>query len=224
MNQSERLRISTIGGSFSYGTSNKDTTSNLTTDGDGENDKGDDNSRSAHSGTEQQLPSISASLNNRTNNNRNVYSVAAHSDRLHRSSTDRNSIDSTTSEKFPTLQPHQKFNFYIWKLTFFAAIGGFLFGYDTGVVSGAMLLLKVEFNLSSFWQELIVSVTIGGAFLSALVGGVLNDLFGRKAVTILASCVFTVGAVVLCAAQNKDMLVAGRLILGFGIGEVFFFF
>ncbi len=52
---------------------------------------------------------------------------------------------------------------FIYTLAFFSALGGFLFGYDTGVVSGAMLLLKREMNLSSLWQELLVSITVGAA-------------------------------------------------------------
>lgn len=107
---------------------------------------------------------------------------------------------------------------YVWLLSFFAAIGGFLFGYDTGVISGAMLLLKDEFDLTSLWQEVIVSVTIGAAFISALLGGFLNDKFGRKIVTILASFVFTAGAVVLAFSYNVTMLVSGRVIIGIGIG------
>ena len=65
----------------------------------------------------------------------------------------------------------QKKTRYVVVLAAFSAIGGFLFGYDTGVVSGAMLLLKDEFDLSALQIELVVSVTIGGAFVSALLGG-----------------------------------------------------
>jgi SP family myo-inositol transporter-like MFS transporter 13 len=54
---------------------------------------------------------------------------------------------------------------FLYTLSFFAAIGGFLFGYDTGVISGAMLLLKDEFSLDSFSQEIIVSVTIASAIV-----------------------------------------------------------
>ena len=107
---------------------------------------------------------------------------------------------------------------YEWLLTSFAAVGGFLFGYDTGVVSGAMLLLRKEFSLSTFWQEVIVSITIGTAFLSALAGGPLNDIFGRRVVTLKASFVFTLGALILGTAANVAMLVVGRAILGIGIG------
>lgn len=107
---------------------------------------------------------------------------------------------------------------FVYILSFFSAIGGFLFGYDTGVVSGAMLLLKDKFQLTSLMQEVIVSVTIGFAFLFALAGGYLNDRFGRKLTTVIASVVFTVGAVVLAAAFNVAMLIIGRAILGMGIG------
>lgn len=108
---------------------------------------------------------------------------------------------------------------FVYTLAFFAAIGGFLFGYDTGVVSGAMLLLQPEFELDSVWEEMVVSATILFAAIFALVGGPLNDRIGRKAVTVVASLVFTGGAVLLGVAQNKVMLLAGRSILGVGIGK-----
>lgn len=114
---------------------------------------------------------------------------------------------------------HQRTPCFVYVLSFFSAIGGFLFGYDTGVVSGAMLLIKDRFQLTSIKQEVVVSVTIGFAFLFALIGGWLNDRFGRKATTVIASIVFTVGAVVLAAAYHFWMLVVGRAILGMGIGR-----
>lgn len=112
-----------------------------------------------------------------------------------------------------------KFSCFLLTLSFFAAIGGFLFGYDTGVVSGAMLLLKTSFDLSSFTEEVIVSVTIGTAAIFALVSGILNEYLGRKLTIIIGSMVFTAGAVVLALAQNTAMLIAGRAILGIGIGK-----
>ncbi len=111
-----------------------------------------------------------------------------------------------------------KDKYFLILLTVIAALGGFLFGYDTGVVSGAMLNIKKTFNLSATWQEVIVSVTIGAAAISAAVAGVLCDLIGRKPTLIIASVVFTVGAVVMGAAVNTIMLVIGRIIVGLGIG------
>ncbi|KAI3371012.1 hypothetical protein L3Q82_023662, partial [Scortum barcoo] len=76
---------------------------------------------------------------------------------------------------------------FVYVLAFFSALGGFLFGYDTGVVSGAMLLLKKEMNLNTLWQELLVSSTVGAAALSALGGGSLNGWLGRRACILLPS-------------------------------------
>ena len=104
-------------------------------------------------------------------------------------------------------------------LTCISAIGGALFGYDTGVVSGAMILIDERFDLDHFWHELIVSVTVAAAAVSALMSGILNDWFGRKKVMLLAAIVFTVGAIVMGIANSKEVLLVGRMIVGLGIGE-----
>lgn len=117
------------------------------------------------------------------------------------------------------LESKQTTPLYVYFLTVFAAIGGFLFGYDTGVISGAMILIKQEFDLSSFWQELIVSVTIGAAILGALLGGFLNQQLGRKPLLVVSAMVFTVGAVVMGVAPSREILLVGRLTVGFGIGK-----
>ncbi|KAL2309014.1 hypothetical protein Nmel_005192 [Mimus melanotis] len=107
---------------------------------------------------------------------------------------------------------------FVYVVSVFSALGGFLFGYDTGVVSGALLLLKRELNLDALWQELLVSSTVGAAALSALAGGVLNGLCGRRPCILLASGLFTVGSGVLAAARDKETLLAGRVVVGLGIG------
>lgn len=108
---------------------------------------------------------------------------------------------------------------FVYVLAAFSAMGGFLFGYDTGVISGAMLLLKKELELSALWQELLISSTVAAAALSALLGGFLNGLFGRRVCILLASFFFTVGGIVLSAAPGKEVLLAGRLIVGVGLGR-----
>ncbi|KAJ8381829.1 hypothetical protein SKAU_G00026070 [Synaphobranchus kaupii] len=107
---------------------------------------------------------------------------------------------------------------FVYVLAGFSALGGFLFGYDTGVVSGAMLLLKKEMNLSALWQEVLVSSTVGAAAFSALAGGYLNGIFGRRVCILLASFLFSVGGVVLSAAPNKEVLLVGRIVVGLGLG------
>lgn len=107
----------------------------------------------------------------------------------------------------------------LYVLAFFSALGGFLFGYDTGVVSGAMLLLKKEMNLSNLWQELLVSSTVGAAALAALAGGSLNGWLGRRICILLASFIFSVGGIILTVAPGKLVLLVGRIVVGLGIGE-----
>ncbi|XP_057557912.1 proton myo-inositol cotransporter isoform X2 [Hippopotamus amphibius kiboko] len=107
---------------------------------------------------------------------------------------------------------------FVYVVAVFSALGGFLFGYDTGVVSGAMLLLKRRLSLDALWQELLVSGTVGAAAVSALAGGALNGVFGRRAAILLASALFTAGSAVLAAADHKETLLAGRLVVGLGIG------
>ncbi|TKS90990.1 Proton myo-inositol cotransporter [Collichthys lucidus] len=107
---------------------------------------------------------------------------------------------------------------FVYVLAAFSALGGFLFGYDTGVISGAMLLLKRELDLSALWQEVLISSTVAAAALSALLGGFLNGLFGRRVCILLASFFFTVGGIVLSTAPGKEVLLVGRLIVGVGLG------
>jgi SP family myo-inositol transporter-like MFS transporter 13 len=109
----------------------------------------------------------------------------------------------------------------LYLLTFFACIGGSLFGYDTGVVSGAMVQLKskqVGFDLSDGQQEMVVSITTGGAILGSMLSGQANATFGRRPVIIFASIVFTGGAFVMAMAQGYAVLVLGRVIVGVAVG------
>ncbi|XP_024911734.1 proton myo-inositol cotransporter-like isoform X2 [Cynoglossus semilaevis] len=107
---------------------------------------------------------------------------------------------------------------FVYVLAFFSAIGGLLFGYDTGVVSGAMLLLKKEMNLNALWQELLVSSTVGAAAVSALSGGYLNDWLGRRICILMSSFIFTVGGIIMGSAPDKVVLLVGRVTVGLGIG------
>lgn len=108
---------------------------------------------------------------------------------------------------------------FVYVLAFFSALGGFLFGYDTGVVSGAMLPLKKEMNLNNLWQELLVSSTVGAAAVSSLSGGYLNGWLGRRICILTASFIFSIGGLILGLAPNKEVLLVGRVTVGLGIGE-----
>jgi SP family galactose:H+ symporter-like MFS transporter len=99
-----------------------------------------------------------------------------------------------------------------------AALGGLLFGYDTGVISGAILFIKKQFSLSVTMEEIVVSSVLVGAVLGAVIGGALTNRFGRRTMIILAGIIFTVSAVGTALAQTVTWLIAARITSGIGIG------
>lgn len=103
-------------------------------------------------------------------------------------------------------------------LTAIASLSGFLFGYDTGVISGALLPIQRAFDLSPAQEEMAVSYTILAAFFSSLIGGSINSSFGRRKAALLAAAIFTFGSIILAAAWSYQSLLAGRVVVGIGIG------
>lgn len=107
---------------------------------------------------------------------------------------------------------------FVFAAAGFAALGGLLFGYDTGVISGALIFIRTQFALTTFQQELVVSVVLVGAAIAALSGGRLADSFGRRAMLLVTAAIFIAGALICAAAPSLNVLVIGRLIVGLGIG------
>lgn len=98
-----------------------------------------------------------------------------------------------------------------------AAVGGVLFGYDIGIVSGAILQLRSEFQLDCTKQEMVVSSMLMGAVLASLSGGFIVDYVGRRMAIIINSVLFLVGAIILALAPSFAVLFVGRFIVGFGV-------
>ncbi|MER7396532.1 sugar porter family MFS transporter [Streptomyces sp. NPDC000151] len=99
-----------------------------------------------------------------------------------------------------------------------AALGGLLFGYDTGVISGALLTIESDFQLSAFGSGVVVSAILVGAMAGAAAAGNLADRYGRRPVLVAAAGVFTLGAAMAALAPSAALLTAARLVLGLGIG------
>jgi SP family galactose:H+ symporter-like MFS transporter len=95
---------------------------------------------------------------------------------------------------------------------------GLLFGYDQGVISGALVGIEKSFSVSTFMVEIITSWVTLGALAGALAAGILSDKIGRKSAVLLAAVLFGFGALIEAFAPGAWVLVAGRLIVGFGVG------
>ncbi|MFI6865153.1 sugar porter family MFS transporter, partial [Streptomyces sp. NPDC050421] len=104
----------------------------------------------------------------------------------------------------------------LWAL--FIALGGFLFGFDTGVVSGALLYIKNDFRLNSFEQSSIVSVLLIGAMLGAMGAGRMADRLGRRKTLAIEGLVFIGGTAILVFAPGYVTLLIGRIVLGLAVG------
>ncbi len=100
------------------------------------------------------------------------------------------------------------------------ALGGLLFGYDTGVVSGALLFVKKDFGgLSSFQQELVTSLLLVGAVLGALTAGRLADRIGRRITVLITAAVFIVGVLLVAFTPTYPVLLIGRIVIGLAVGS-----
>jgi sugar porter (SP) family MFS transporter len=100
------------------------------------------------------------------------------------------------------------------------ALGGLLFGYDTGVVSGALLFLHTSFgNLSSFDKELVTGLLLVGAALGALGSGRLSDRIGRRPVILVTAGVFVLGVLGAALSPTLWFLIVMRFVIGLAVGS-----
>jgi sugar porter (SP) family MFS transporter len=107
--------------------------------------------------------------------------------------------------------------FFIF-ITVIAALSGILFGYDTGVVSGAILFMNDEFHLSAQTNGIVVSAVLLGALIGALCSGQLADQLGRKKLLIADAIIFIVGTLATATGESIVWITIGRIIVGVAIG------
>ncbi len=98
------------------------------------------------------------------------------------------------------------------------AIAAFLYGYDTGIISGALLPIKDEFHLQHTMQEVVASAILVGAVCGALACGWIFERLGRKHTLTLIACVFATGALASSLSPNAITLALSRILLGFAVG------
>ncbi|KRN02996.1 hypothetical protein FD13_GL001313 [Levilactobacillus senmaizukei DSM 21775 = NBRC 103853] len=101
---------------------------------------------------------------------------------------------------------------------FFGALGGLLFGYDTGVISGAILFIQKQMHLGPWQQGWVVSAVLLGAILGAAIIGPSSDRYGRRKLLLLSAIIFFVGALGSGLAPEFWTLIISRVVLGMAVG------
>ena len=113
---------------------------------------------------------------------------------------------------------------YIWLyvVAIVASLGGLLSGYDTGVISGALLFINETWSLPDTLQGFLVSSVLIGAVIGAATNGVLADMFGRKRIIMATAVIFIFGSILCAFAPNVYVLIISRIFVGFAVGIVNF--
>ena len=109
-------------------------------------------------------------------------------------------------------------NKYVVKLAFIASLGGFLFGYDTAIISGTIGFVKLQFALDTVMEGWYVSSALVGTIMGVAVAGILSDKYGRKEVLILSGIFFGASAIGCTVSGSFNALVVYRLLGGIGVG------
>ena len=104
------------------------------------------------------------------------------------------------------------------RASWIATLGGFLFGYDTGVINGALPFMQVDLALTPFTEGLITSSLLFGAAFGALAAGQLADRFGRRRLLMVLAVVFLAGALGTAVAPSIAVMVVARVVLGLAVG------
>jgi sugar porter (SP) family MFS transporter len=113
----------------------------------------------------------------------------------------------------------QNFNTrYILGISFISALGGYLFGFDFAVISGALPFLQVQFALDTYWQGFATGSLALGAIVGCLVAGWVSDKWGRKLGLMIAAAIFALSSVGMAISPVRDIFILMRFCAGIGVG------
>lgn len=123
-----------------------------------------------------------------------------------------------TSKCTPSQAPSQRNpTFFVIRVTAIAGLGGILFGYDLGVIAGALPLLQSTFDLTERQEELCVSILYLGGGVGAALGGSLCDAYGRKRTILITDAIFAAGALMFLYAGSLRAIIVARVTVGFAL-------
>jgi len=115
---------------------------------------------------------------------------------------------------------HIKENFFMFSIAGLVSIGGILYGYDVGVISGALLFMKDAIPMSDIQTGVIVGAVLGGGLIGTLLAGPVGDRYGRRFLIMASSIVFILGITLVLLAHSFVTILCARLFLGVGVGVV----
>ncbi len=113
-------------------------------------------------------------------------------------------------------------NRFVTWIALLAALGGFLFGYDTGIIGQALPFVQQQFHAGTITASWIVASVLVGAVIGAACSGYLADRISRKWTKCLSGCIFVAGAIGEATAQNAAWMIGARFILGLAVGTASF--
>ena len=116
------------------------------------------------------------------------------------------------------MNEHSNQIIYVVWLSIVASLGGFLFGYDTAVISGTVDQVSAQFKLDDITKGWYVGCALAGSIGGVIIAGSLSDKFGRKIVLLLAAVLFSISGIGCMVAGNEVQLVIARILGGIGIG------
>jgi MFS transporter, SP family, xylose:H+ symportor len=112
-----------------------------------------------------------------------------------------------------------KFNSgYIIAISFISALGGYLFGFDFAVISGALPFLRTTFGLTAWWEGFLTGSLAIGCIAGCLIAGALAERFGRRPGLMTAAIVFALSSVGMALSGSLTMFIAMRFAAGIGVG------
>jgi len=117
-------------------------------------------------------------------------------------------------------KPKERCKPYLFFAASVSALGGLLYGYHTGIISGALAFLTSSFQLSIADQAMVVSIILVGGLIGSLGGGPIADKIGRKRAIAVTSVLFIIGAATIAFSESYTMLLWGRFISGLGVGII----